>query len=220
MIGPALAIGILIIIGLTVIPHIVRSRREDKELDRISACGPGCICGGENVRQYQNAQQYQQRAIAAYQQAGQRQEYLAQQFAASQQPIIVHQPHYQPQPEPAPIIIMQAPAPQQQRQRQVIVVQAPQQIAQPQAPQIHYLQPPQPQYQPDHLAAMREAYRREVEAQGNYAPQENYGYYTENGQPVVEYQPEALPQRRALPPPSQQPQATTAARQAWARRGK
>lgn len=53
IIGAIIGIGIIVAF---LIPALIRQRREFRELDQQIRCGPGCICAGENVRQYARQQ--------------------------------------------------------------------------------------------------------------------------------------------------------------------
>jgi hypothetical protein len=130
----------LIIGGIAVALAIAARRKYRKAWE----CGPGCICGGENLRTYQNAVAQQQ----------------------SPAPLVIQAPQPMAYQQPAPqIIVLQAPGPQMlpQAQPQIIMLQAPApqpQYQQPQAPQIHYLPAPEPRatysptYQPTPQAPM------------------------------------------------------------------
>jgi hypothetical protein len=118
--GPILAVAIP---AALIARWIVRDRREMRELERQARCGPGCICGGENVRARQNAP-----------------------------PVIqAPQPVYQQQPQPQ-IIVFQQPAPQVMCQPQAQIyylpAQQPHAAYPPTQPQRIYLRTPDTAYAP------------------------------------------------------------------------
>lgn len=166
--GPLLAVGILA-------GFLLAGRRGWKRAE--AECGPGCICGGENLR---------------------RQEQTTALIQAQQQtpaPIVIHAPTsaYQPQQQPQ-IIVLQAPAPAPQQyaaQPQIIYLQAPE--SQP-----RQLPAPQPivRYEPaPERYAPQETYSPPV------APQ---SYYPGPEIVIEDYQQPQLPpgSARYLPPAS------------------
>lgn len=53
--APYLALAIIVI---ALARWIIRDRREERELDQVIRCGPGCICNGETVRERQSQPVY------------------------------------------------------------------------------------------------------------------------------------------------------------------
>jgi hypothetical protein len=149
----------LIIAAVAVTLAVIARRKYQKAWE----CGPGCICGGENVRARQSVG-------AAY----------GQQQSA---PLVIQapQPIYQQQPTPQ-IIVLQAP-PQiipQQQAPQVVYVQAPQpQYAPAPQPQVVMI-PAQttPQYQPREIyqqpAQLASYYPGPEPIAAEYAPEIRY----------------------------------------------
>lgn len=173
MIGPLLAVGILSLALATLIPWIVRSRREDREIEQRIRCGAGCICGGENVRQQKTGNN-----ITSFQ---------------APAPLIIHarqpQPVHYPQQQPV-IVVLQQPAPQPvyQQQPQVVYVQPP-----PQQPQ--YL--PAPTYQPNETRGNRMNHPNS----SAYAPQSYYPGYSPSPDPQEVYRLPPQQPVGQLPPP-------------------
>jgi hypothetical protein len=133
--GPILAIAIpAILIGR----WIVREVKETREINQQIRCGPGCVCGGENIRARQDIVVYAQQPQQTYQ----------------QQPQIIYMQSPPPPLEPQVIYIQAPPQPQYlpspQDQRQVRYLPAPQTEYQPDpaiyAPQHHPQQAPQSYY--------------------------------------------------------------------------
>src|SRR6266542_3454290 len=115
--GPILAVGIL---AAVIFAGWRQMNREEPEPERVDRCGPGCICGGENLRARQQVVIYAQQSQPNYQQ--------------QPQIIYVQTPQQQPTPQQAPqIVYLQAPPqsqpqylPAPQDQRQVRYLPAPQ----------------------------------------------------------------------------------------------
>jgi hypothetical protein len=133
MIGQIIALVALALIAAKVISYFRQP---------IPECGPGCICGGENVRA--------------------RQEHSNSVLPSS--PVIIQQPAPVMQPQPM-IILVQQPAPQMMAptQPQVIYLPAPQPQAQPQQPL--YLPAPEPAR--DYYDERAKERQREATVRGN-----------------------------------------------------
>jgi hypothetical protein len=153
--GPILGVGILAAI---IYAGWRQMNREEPAPEYVDRCGPGCICGGENVRARQQVVIYGQQPQPNYQQ--------------QPQVIYVQAPPQQiPQPQVPQVIYLQAPPqpqpqylPAPQDQRQARYLPAPQTAYQPEppvyVPQYHdpqerqsYYPGPEPyfeDYQPDY----------------------------------------------------------------------
>lgn len=178
-IGAILAMTILGALLASLIPWIIREIRETHELKRIARCGPGCICGGENVQA--------RRPISAQ----------------APQPMMIYQPQPQApmiiqQPTPQ-IIYLQAPTPQvvYQPQPQPIYIQAPPQ--QHQARQIPAPQSaaPHPWQHPDHPPQTHVPQRHDQQPTSYYP---GYAPEPEDYQPEVRYLPPSQPVGQFPPP--------------------
>jgi hypothetical protein len=139
--GQLLAVGIL---GALIYAGWRRMNREEPEPAPVDRCGPGCICGGENLRARQQIVIYGQQPQPNYQQQPQviYVQVPPQQIAPAQAPQVIY---LQAPPQPQPQYL---PAPQDQRQ--VRYLPAPQTAYQPEppiyAPQHHPQQAPQSYY--------------------------------------------------------------------------
>jgi hypothetical protein len=130
--GPILAVAIP---AALIARYIVRDRREMRELEQQARCGPGCICGGENVRAYQHAVANQQ---AAYIQAPPQMIYVqapAPVYLSAPQPQVVYLPSPRYMQDQAQIPVQAQPRYLPAARR----VQPPQY-----QPREHYAPPPQP----------------------------------------------------------------------------
>lgn len=121
--GPILAAGIL---AAVIFAGWRQMNREEAEPAPVDRCGPGCICGGENLRARQQVVIYGQQPQPNYQQQPQiiYVQVPPQQIQQPQAPQVIY---LQAPPQPQPQYL---PAPQDQRQ-------------------VRYLPVPQTAYQPD-----------------------------------------------------------------------